>query len=54
MKIRKDVKSAFGEDITSDVGVHVNKGSKIKIGIGRRNPNADKGRERRGKGKSNK
>ena len=51
VKIRKDVRSAFGEDITSDVGVHVNKGNAIKVGLGRRNPNADKGRERRGKKK---
>lgn len=51
VKVRKDVRSAFGEDITSDVGVHINKGNAIKVGLGRRNPNADKGRERRGKKK---
>ena len=51
VKVRKDVRSAFGEDVTSDVGLHINKGAPIKVGLGRRNPNADKGRERRGKKK---
>lgn len=51
VKIRKDVRSAFGEDVTADVGMHINKGAAIKVGLGRRNPNADKGRERRGKKK---
>ena len=46
--MQKDVKSAFGHDVTSDVGVHVNKSQAIKVGLGRFNPNADKGRERRG------
>ena len=48
VKMQKDVKSAFGHDVTSDVGVHVNKSQAIKVGLGRFNPNADKGRERRG------
>ncbi len=48
-KIKHDVKSAFGEDITQDVGLHINKREfGVKVGLGRRNPNADKGRERRG------
>ena len=51
IKIRKDVKSAFGEELASDVGLHINKGQKIKVGLGKRNPNAAKGRERRGKKK---
>jgi hypothetical protein len=51
VKIRKDIKSAFGEDVTSDVGMHINKGQAIKIGLGKNNPNAAKGRERRGKSK---
>jgi rRNA maturation endonuclease Nob1 len=51
VKIRKDVRSAFGEDITSDIGVQINKGNSIMVGYGRRNPNAEKGRERRGKKK---
>ena len=51
-KIKHDVKSAFGEDITGDVGLNINKREYgIKVGLGRRNPNADKGRERRGKKK---
>lgn len=54
-KIRHDVKSAFGDDITGDVGLHINKREYgLKVGLGRRNPNADKGRERRGKKKSTK
>ena len=53
VKIRKDIKSAFGEDVTSDVGIHINKGQAIKIGMGKQNVNAKKGRERRGKSKSN-
>lgn len=51
VKVRKDIRSAFGEDVTADVGIHINKGEAIKVGLGRRNPNADKGRERRGKKK---
>lgn len=49
VKINKDIKSAFGEDVTSDVGLHLNKQEKIVIGLGKSNPNARKGRERRGK-----
>ena len=49
--VAKDVKSAFGADVTADLGVHVNKGHQIKVGLGSRNPNAQKGRERRGKKK---
>lgn len=51
VKIKKDIRSAFGDDITSDVGLQINKGSNIKVGMGKRNPNAEKGRERRGKRK---
>jgi len=52
VKMQKDVRSAFGEDVTSDVGLHINKSQHIKVGLGS-NPNADKSRarERRGKGK---
>jgi RNA-binding protein NOB1 len=53
VKIRKDIRSAFGQDVTNDVGIHINKGDNIKVGLGRSNPNADKGRERRGKSKKN-
>ena len=52
IKIRKDIKSAFGEDVTSDVGLYINKSTDIRIGLGKQNPNARKGRERRGKKKS--
>lgn len=51
VKIRKDVKSVFGEDVTGDVGIHINKGQQLRVGLGQRNPNATKGRERRGKKK---
>jgi RNA-binding protein NOB1 len=52
VKINKDIKSAFGDDVTSDVGLHLNKHEKIFIGLGKGNPNAQKGRERRGKKKN--
>lgn len=51
VKINKDVKSVFGEDITSDLGLQINKSSAIRIGLGKNNPNSAKGRERRGKKK---
>ena len=51
VNIKKNISSAFGEDITGDVGIHLNKGSKLMVGYGKQNPNAMKGRERRGKGK---
>jgi RNA-binding protein NOB1 len=51
VKIRKDVRSIFGEDVTSDLGMHINKSDQLKIGLGKQNPNALKGRERRGKSK---
>lgn len=51
IKIKKDVRSAFGDEIASELGLHVNKGAKIKVGLGTQNPNAMKGRERRGKKK---
>ena len=54
VKIKKDIRSAFGDDITNDVGLQINKGSNIKVGMGKRNPNAEKGRERRGKRKQKK
>jgi RNA-binding protein NOB1 len=49
VKIRKDIRSVFGEDVTSDLGMHINKSDSLKIGLGKHNPNAAKGRERRGK-----
>lgn len=51
VKINKDVKSAFGEDVTSDVGIQLNKQNAIHVGFGKNNPNAQKGRERRGQKK---
>jgi RNA-binding protein NOB1 len=45
--------SIFGNDIASNVGCHTRSITcdDIKVGFGRRNPNAVKGRERRGKKK---
>ena len=48
VKIKKDVRSAFGPDVVSDLGLQLNKGARIKVGLGRANPNADKGRSKRG------
>lgn len=45
----KDVSSMFGEDITGNVGLTVSKSADIVVGYGRKNPNATRGRERRGK-----
>lgn len=53
VKIKKNITSAFGDDITSDVGLQINKGQRIQVGFGKKNPNAMKGRERRGKPKKN-
>eukprot|EP00596_Hydrurales_sp_CCMP1899_P005261 CAMPEP_0119034088 /NCGR_PEP_ID=MMETSP1177-20130426/1133_1 /TAXON_ID=2985 /ORGANISM="Ochromonas sp, Strain CCMP1899" /LENGTH=695 /DNA_ID=CAMNT_0006991319 /DNA_START=512 /DNA_END=2599 /DNA_ORIENTATION=+ len=49
VKIKKNVTSFFGADVTSDVGIHINKGQAIVVGMGKKNPNSTKGRERRGK-----
>eukprot|EP00752_Nemacystus_decipiens_P001421 g1401.t1 len=45
----KDVSSMFGENITGNVGLTVSKSADIVVGYGRKNPNAVRGRERRGK-----
>ena len=52
IKLKKDLRSAFGEEIASDLGVHVNKGARIKVGLGHNNPNPMKGRQKRGKRKN--
>lgn len=53
-KGNKEVQSMFGSDIATGVGLDMTKRSDIKVGFGRRNPNASKfGRERRGKKKKN-
>lgn len=46
--IKKNIKSAFGDEILNDVGLNVNLGNRIVVGMGKKNPNAMKGRERRG------
>jgi len=53
LRVKKEVKSVFGEDVTNEVGLHLNKGFDVKVGLGKQNPNAKKGRERRGKRKVN-
>jgi hypothetical protein len=47
--------SMFGEHVTESLGLNMttkgSSGSQIRVGYGRQNPNAAKGRERRGKKK---
>lgn len=49
---KKEMDSMFGKDITETLGMTVRKApSDVCYGYGRKNPNAAKGRERRGKKK---
>ncbi|EEY60575.1 RNA-binding protein NOB1 [Phytophthora infestans T30-4] len=48
---KKVMQSAFGENVAHDLGVKAEKQTGIQVGYGRMNPNAQKGRERRGKKK---
>jgi RNA-binding protein NOB1 len=52
-KAKNGAQSIFGSDIATNVGCHANAtgSDAIRVGFGRRNPNAAKGRERRGKKK---
>lgn len=52
-KAKSSAQSIFGRDIATSVGCHASSldGDGIRVGFGRRNPNAAKGRERRGKKK---
>ena len=53
-KAKAAAQSMFGSDIAKNVGCHNNSvdiNHDIRVGFGRRNPNAAKGRERRGKKK---
>ncbi|TDH70408.1 hypothetical protein CCR75_000378 [Bremia lactucae] len=50
---KKVMQSAFGENVAHDLGVKAEKQTTIRVGYGRMNPNAQKGRERRGKKKRN-
>ncbi|CAM9372737.1 unnamed protein product [Chrysoparadoxa australica] len=45
----KNVRSMFDEQITMTMGMNVTKSADVKVGYGRKNPNAQRGRERRGK-----
>ena len=49
-KEKNRLKSQFGEDITGSLGMDLKTvGGNLQAGFGRRNPNTQKGRERRGK-----
>jgi len=49
---RAHAQSIFGKDIASNIGCQATAmPNNIQVGFGRRNPNAAKGRERRGKKK---
>ncbi|OWZ07429.1 RNA-binding protein NOB1 [Phytophthora megakarya] len=48
---KKVMQSAFGENVAHDLGVKAERQTGIQVGYGRMNPNAQKGRERRGKKK---
>ncbi|KAL4157633.1 hypothetical protein PRNP1_006650 [Phytophthora ramorum] len=50
---KKVMQSAFGENVAHDLGVKAERQTGITVGYGRMNPNAQKGRERRGKKKRN-
>lgn len=52
-RAKSAAQSIFGRDIATNVGCKVNSvtDDDIRVGFGRRNPNAAKGRERRGKKK---
>lgn len=50
---KKVMNSAFGENVAHDLGVKAEKQTTLVVGYGRMNPNAQKGRERRGKKKRN-
>lgn len=47
VKVNRDVRSAFGMDIVSDLGLQLNKSSAIKVGLGRGNPNAVRRRSKK-------
>jgi RNA-binding protein NOB1 len=53
-KSKKAAQSMFGRDLATTVGCHVQSWNvdDIRVGFGRQNPNAVKGRERRGKKKT--
>jgi len=52
-KAKNAAQSMFGRDIASNVGCHASAitADDVRVGFGKRNPNAAKGRERRGKKK---
>nr|CCA19989.1 RNAbinding protein NOB1 putative [Albugo laibachii Nc14]CCA23297.1 RNAbinding protein NOB1 putative [Albugo laibachii Nc14] len=51
---RKQKQSAFGHHVAQELGVEAERAASLQVGYGRMNPNAQRGRERRGKKKSNK
>ena len=48
----KEAESMWGADMTETLGVSVAKATDMRVGYGRTNPNATRGRERRGQKKS--
>ena len=53
-KKKDKMESLFGEDIGKQFGLNQYATTGLTVGVGRRNPNAQRGRERRGKKKKNK
>eukprot|EP00938_MAST-03A_sp_MAST-3A-sp1_P005264 g5264.t1 len=51
---KSSLSSMFGEGITESLGMRVAAGTNVVVGYGRQNPNARRGRERRGAKKKNK
>ena len=51
---KEKMESMFGEDLSQQLGLKEYQNSELIVGFGRRNPNAQRGRERRGKKKKNK
>ena len=51
---KEKMESMFGEDLSEQLGLKEYQNADLVVGFGRRNPNAQRGRERRGKKKKNK
>ena len=51
---KSSLSSMFGEGITESLGMRVAAGTNVVVGYGRQNPNARRGRERRGAKRKNK
>ena len=49
---KSEMHSVFGEDITGSLGIKIASTNHMVVGFGNKNPNSQKGRERRGKKKN--